>query len=186
MICSIFQINAFNLYNQTKNILIMKKLLLLSVIAVFAIGSMNAQGAKAGISAGLPIGDAGDAWTFNVTLDVSYLWEVGENFNAGVTTGYSHSFGDSIDTGFGSFDVEDAQFVPLAGAARFAISEEFTLGADLGYAIGIDDGNDGGFYYAPRAQYSVSEALDVVLAYRGISLDGGSFDVLTLGVEFGL
>ena len=141
---------------------------------------------KVGVNAGLPTGDAGDAWGFNVTLDVNYLWEAGDNFKAGVATGFSHSFGKSIDTGFGSFDVEDAQFLPLAGAARFAVSDEFTLGADLGYAVGISDGNDGGFYYAPRVQYSISETLDVVLSYRGVSLDGGSFDVLNLGVQFGI
>lgn len=165
----------------------MKKLFLLPLFAIFAISSVNAQeGLNAGINLGLPIGDAGDAWTFNVTLDVNYLWDAGENFKAGVATGYSHSFGDSIETGFGTIDVDDAQFLPVAGAARFAISDKFTLGADLGYAIGIDDGNDGGFYYAPRAQYGISEMLDIVFAYRGVSLDGGSFDVLTLGIEFGL
>jgi len=165
----------------------MKKLFLLSIFAIFAMSSANAQGdLSAGVNLGLPIGDAGDGWTFNVTLDLNYLWEAGENFDAGVATGFSHSFGDSIDTGIGSFDVDDAQFIPLAGAARFSISDDFTLGADLGYAIGINDGNDGGFYYAPRAQYSLSEALDIVLSYRGVSLDGGSFDVLNLGVAFGL
>ncbi|MFI0429433.1 outer membrane beta-barrel protein [Mariniflexile sp. HMF6888] len=165
----------------------MKKLFLLPIFAIFAILNMSAQGdLNAGINLGLPIGDAGDGWTFNVTLDVNYLWDAGENFKAGVATGYSHSFGDSIETGFGTIDVDDAQFLPVAGAARFAISDKFTLGADLGYAIGIDEGNDGGFYYAPRVQYAISESLDVVFAYRGVSLDGGSFDVLTLGVEFGL
>ena len=107
---------------------------------------------------------------------------------AGIATGYSHSFGDSIDLdGFGSFDVEDAGFIPIAGAARFNVSDDFILGADLGYAIGVSPSdNDGGFYYAPRIQYGVSESIDIVLAYRGISVDGGSFDVLTLGIEFGL
>ncbi|WP_370479575.1 outer membrane beta-barrel protein [Tamlana flava] len=165
----------------------MKKLFLLTIFAVFAIGGVNAQGdLNAGINLGLPIGDAGDAWTFNVTLDISYLWEAGDNFEAGIATGFSHSFGDSIDTSFGSIDIEDAQFLPVAGAARFNVSEEFALGADLGYAIGINDGNDGGFYYAPRVQYGVSDSIDIVLSYRGVSLDGGSFDVLNLGVEFGL
>ncbi len=166
----------------------MKKLLLMSIFAVFAIGSVNAQGdLNAGVNLGLPIGDAGDGWTFNVALDLNYLWEVSDGFDAGVATGYSHSFGDSMDIpGFGTVDIDDAQFLPVAAAGRFAVSDSFTLGADLGYAIGISDGNDGGFYYAPRAQYAVSEALDIVLAYRGVSLDGGSFDVLSLGVEFGL
>ncbi|ULC60864.1 porin family protein [Flaviramulus sp. BrNp1-15] len=166
----------------------MKKLFLLSIIAVLGMTTVNAQGnLNAGVNLGLPIGDAGDGWTFNVTLDVNYLWEVGENFDAGVATGYSHSFGDSIDVpGFGSVDIDDAQFLPIAGAARFGISDKFTLGADLGYALGINDGNDGGFYYAPRVQYGVSESLDIVLSYRGVSLDGGSFDVINLGIQFGL
>ncbi|TXE11794.1 porin family protein [Seonamhaeicola algicola] len=164
----------------------MKKILLMAAFAVFGF-TMNAQGdLNAGVNLGLPIGDAGDGWTFNVTLDVNYLWDAGENFQAGVATGFSHSFGDSVDTGFGTIDVEDAQFLPIAGAARFGVSDQFTLGADLGYAVGISEGNDGGFYYAPRAQYSISESLDIVLSYRGVSLDGGSFDVLNLGVEFGL
>jgi hypothetical protein len=173
----------------------MKKLLLMTVIAFFGFtvgaqdsSSADSGGFNLGINVGLPVGDAGDGWNFNVTLDLSYLWEVSDVFGAGIATGYSHSFGDSVDLGgFGSFEVEDAGFIPIAGAARFNVSDEFILGADLGYAIGVSpSGNDGGFYYVPRIQYGVSESIDIVLAYRGTSVDGGSFDVLTLGVEFGL
>tara|TARA_E500000318_G_scaffold81715_1_gene77006 strand:- start:79 stop:180 length:102 start_codon:yes stop_codon:yes gene_type:complete len=32
----------------------------------------------------------------------------------------------------------------------------------------------------------VSEAIDIVLAYRGVSLDGGSWDIISLGLEFGI
>ena len=66
------------------------------------------------------------------------------------------------------------------------VAPNFTLGADVGYAIGINDGNDGGFYYSPRAPYSVSEAIDIVAAYRGVSVNGGSWDVISAGVEFGI
>ncbi|WP_369992858.1 outer membrane beta-barrel protein [Winogradskyella sp.] len=160
----------------------MKKLFL-AAFAVFAFASVNAQEFNAGISAALPIGDAGDGWTFGVNVDLNYLWEVSDDFQAGVTAGVGHYFGDEI----GGFEIEDATFLPIGAAGRFAVSEEFTLGADLGYGIGLaPDGNDGGFYYAPRVQYGVSDALDIVLAYRGVSLDGGSFDAITLGVEFGL
>lgn len=164
----------------------MKKLFL-AAFAVFAFASVNAQEFNAGVNLGLPIGDAGDAYTFNVTLDLNYLWAVSEEFHAGIATGLSYNLGDSIDTPIGSFDIDDAMFLPIAAAGRYAVSEEFTLGADLGYALGLaPDGNDGGFYYSPRVQYGVSDALDIVLAYRGISRDGGSFDTITLGVEFGL
>lgn len=161
----------------------MKKLFLLLIIAVFTISNVNAQGQlKGGVNLGLPVGDAGDFTTFSIAVDLGYLFEVSDSFDAGVVTGFSHSFGDEI----GGFEIDDIQFLPLAAAGRFSVSDKFAVGADLGYAVGINEGNDGGFYYAPRAQYSLSEGLDLVLAYRGVSRDGSSFDVLTLGVEFGL
>jgi hypothetical protein len=166
----------------------MKKLILVAVVAVFGLANVNAQNFNVGISAGLPIGDAGDGYTFSAIIDVNYLWEVSEQFDAGLTAGYSHSFGEDIDLGeFGSVKLDDAGFIPIGVAGRFNASEDFTIGLDLGYAIGISpDGNDGGFYYAPKVQYGITQSLDIVAAYRGVSLDGGSFDIVSLGIEFGL
>lgn len=158
--------------------------LFFAAFAVLAFASVSAQGQfKAGISGALPIGDAGDLSTFGVVVEAAYLFEVSESFHAGPTAGIGHYFGDEI----AGFEIDDATFLPIGAAGRFGVSEDFTLGADLGYGIGIaPDGNDGGFYYSPRAQYSVSESIDIVLAYRGVSLDGGSWDSISLGVEFGL
>jgi hypothetical protein len=165
----------------------MKKLMLLAAVAVFGLTTVTAQNFNAGVSAALPMGDAGDFTTFGVNLDVNYLWEVSEEFNAGIASGYQHYFGDSVEVLGTSFDFDDFGFLPIAAAARYSLSEDFTVGADLGYALGLSpDGNDGGFYYAPKVQYGVSDAIDIVLAYRGVSLDGGSFDAVSLGVEFGL
>ncbi|WP_203258248.1 outer membrane beta-barrel protein [Hyunsoonleella ulvae] len=165
----------------------MKKLFFVAIIVIFGSLSVNAQGQfNGGVNAGLITGDFSDFYSFNLTIDASYLWEVSDQIEVGAATGFSHSFGK--DTDFA--DAEDAQFLPLAAAGRFNISDEFTVGVDLGYAVGINDGNDGGFYYAPRVQYAVSESLDVVVAYRGISLDAGpisvGFNVITAGVEFAL
>jgi len=166
----------------------MKKVLFFAALLIMGATSMNAQGQfRAGISGGLPIGDAGDLATFAIAVDLGYLFEISDSFDAGVATGYSHSFGDSIDLGpLGSFDVEDVQFIPVAASGRFEVAPNFVLGADLGYAVGINDGNDGGFYYSPRAQYGVSESIDIVVAFRGVSVDGGSWDIVTAGVEFGI
>jgi len=165
----------------------MKKLLLVAALAVFSM-SAQAQSFNAGLDVGLPLGDIQDGYTLNIGVNVNYLFEVSDQFEAGPFAGYSHYLGDSIDLGgFGSFDVEDAGFIPLGAAARFNASDVFTIGADLGYAVGISpDGNDGGFYYAPKVQYSVSDAIDIVAAYKGVSVDGGSFSSVNLGVEFGL
>lgn len=162
----------------------MKNLLLSAVIIVFGLSQMNAQGGlNAGVSLGLPV--TAIPWTFNVTLDVNYMWN-GGNFKVGFATGFSNSFGKTTDNGIGYFDFPDVQFLPIAGAVRLAVSEKFTLGADLGHAIGINEGNDGGFYYAPKVQYAISEFIDIVLSYRGVSRDSDSFDVVNLGVEFEL
>jgi len=163
----------------------MKKLLLLAAVAMFGF-TATAQNFSAGVTAGLPIGDAGDLYTFNVGLDLNALWEVSDDFDAGVATGYNHSFGDEIDLGgFGAVEVEDFQYIPLAGAARFNASEEFQIGADLGYAIALGD-SDGGFYYRPMVGYNVSENTQISASYRGVSANGGSFSTINLGVNFGL
>lgn len=158
----------------------MKKLMI-AAFAVFAFAQVNAQEFKGGINVGLPIGDASDAYTFNLTADLNYLWDVAENFKAGIATGVSYSFGDSV----GNFDVDDLAYIPVAGAARYSFTDDLAVGVDLGYGLGIaPSGFDGGFYFAPRIQYSLTESLGIVAAYRSVS-DNGSFDVVTLGLEFG-
>lgn len=162
----------------------MKKLLLCTVITVLGLTSVNAQGPSLGVNVGLITGDFSDGYSFNLTLDASYLWELSDQIEAGVATGYSHSFLKS------DFEGDAASFLPIAAAGRFNVSEEFAVGVDLGYAVGINEGNDGGFYYAPRVEYSIGESLDLVAAYRGVSIDAGpitlGFNTITLGVEFDL
>lgn len=160
----------------------MRKIALFTVAVFFGLSCVKAQDLNGGIHLGLPIGDAGDISTFSLIADLNYLFEVSEEFKVGPSVGYSHSFGDEIM----GFEIDDIQFLPIAAAGRYSFSPEFSAGVDLGYALGITDGLDGGFYYAPRVAYSVTEMIDLVLAYRGVSLDGGSFDILSLGVEFDL
>jgi len=160
----------------------MKKLFI--SLGVVLIGlTVNAQNFNLGISAGLPSGDASDAYSFSAHLDASYLWEISEGLTVGAASGFLYSFGDSI----GMIDFDDVGYIPLAVAGRYALAEGFIVGADVGYGLGVTPSDlDSGFYYAPRAQYSFSDMASVVLAYRSVSVSGGSFDFLTLGVEFKL
>ena len=166
----------------------MKKLLLAAVVGLFAF-SATAQNFNAGVTVGFPIGDFGDAYTFNAGLDLNALWEVSDSFEAGVASGYNHSFGDETSVTVGGITVtaeaDDFQYIPLAGAARYNASEEFQIGADLGYAVAVGDG-DGGFYYRPMVGYNLGENTQITASYRGVSLDGASFSTINLGVNFGL
>jgi hypothetical protein len=164
----------------------MKKVLIMAAIAVFGFTSVQAQegGIKAGINFGLPMGDAADITTFAVGADFAYLFSVADSFQVGPLVGYAHFFGDKMDFMGFTVEIDDIQFLPVAASARFFASEDLFFGADLGYAVGINDGNDGGFYYRPKAGYNLG-SIGLILSYQGISADGGSFSSLNVGVEFG-
>jgi hypothetical protein len=165
----------------------MRKLLLGMLMIAFGF-TANAQGDfNVGINAGLPIGDVSDSYTFALGLEVNYLFEVSDDFQVGPSVSYASYFGDSVELLGTSFDVDNASFLPIAAAARFNASEDFVLGADLGYALGLaPDGNDGGFYYRPMVGYNLGENFMLQATYSGVSVDGGSFGNVGLGGVFKL
>nr|WP_222981564.1 hypothetical protein [[Muricauda] meishanensis] len=120
------------------------------------------------------------------TIDLGYLFDVTDNLKVGPSAGYSHSFGDKLDTGFGVIEFDDTRFVPIYSAARFRISNIFSFGVDLGYALSLEKSSGGGFYYSPRVSMSVSNHLNLVSAYRGISLENASWDIISFGLEIKL
>ncbi|HEX8562626.1 MAG TPA: hypothetical protein VF676_06575 [Flavobacterium sp.] len=169
----------------------MKKLIL-SAVALCAFGFANAQddgGFQAGVHVGLPMGDYKDVVSFNVGLDLAYMFSVGEGFELGIATGYDHWMGkeETIDLGGGfeaTVDYGDAAFVPLAAAGKYSVTENFFVGADLGYAIYVGEGEgDGGFFYQPKVGYQM-ETIDVFVGYKGISSDGVTLSALTLGAAY--
>lgn len=158
----------------------MKKLLLVGALALFA--SVNAQsGFKIGAHVGLPMGDAGNAYSFNVGVDAAYLFPVAESFSAGVATGYSAFLGKDV----GGFKVPTLGLIPIAATGQYMLAEQFSLGADLGYGFLMADGNnDGGFYYQPRATYHIGENMGLSLSYKGVSQKGGTIDAINLGFGY--
>lgn len=165
----------------------MKKIIL-TLVAFAAFGVANAQDSKAafkaGVSLGLPIGDAKDVYTLNIGVDAAYMWPISPEFSAGVGAGYSHYIGDTVDTGFFEVDVEDAGFVPIYGSAQYSITENFFTGADLGYGIAVaPSGADSGVYYQPKLGYQTSK-IEVYAGYKAVSVSGGTFSSLNLGFNY--
>lgn len=151
------------------------------MLTTFAM-TANAQ-FSLGATLGLPSGDVSDAYTFALGIDANYMFDSESEIAFGVATGYLTYFGDEIL----GVSIDNASFLPLAGAARYAASDKFTLGADVGYAVGLaPDGNDGGFYYRPMVAYAISEKASINLSYSGVSVDGGTFSNIGLGIMFGL
>lgn len=159
----------------------MKKILF--TIAMVAFGfAANAQEGKFNVGAnlGLPTGDISDTVSFVLGLEANYLFEVSDDFQVGPSASYVHYFSD-ID------GLDDTSYLPLAAAARFNASEEFVIGADLGYGIGLSpDGVDSGFYYRPMLGYNLSDKVMLQATYSGISLDGLTASSFGLGAMFSL
>lgn len=162
----------------------MKKLVLITMFAACSLGVTAQEGFRAGINLAFPVGDAGEVSGFSLGIDALYHWAVTEDFNAGIATGFTNAFGKNIDSGIGSVEISDVQFLPIAASGRYNASDAFRVGIDLGYAIGISDGNDGGLYYRPIAGIAVTEQTEVNLSYTGISLDGATWSTIALGVLF--
>lgn len=165
----------------------MKKAIFAAFLFMAALSIQAQAGPSVGVNVGLPTGDAGDVSSFSLGIDFTYLWNVSDKFDAGAAVGFSNAFGKEIDTGLGSFQIDDIQFLPIAAAGRVHLAEDFSAGVDLGYALGVNDGNDGGFYYRPMVGYSLSEKLGLTLSYTGISLEGDfNWNTINLGLMLGL
>lgn len=163
----------------------MKKSLFFLFMMLFAVTSAFSQSNfKIGVNAGIPVGDVEDLATFQLGADVAYLYPVSDLFSVGGLLGYSYYFGDEVNTPLGNVDVDDFSFLPIAASARFGFANSLFVGADLGYAIGIDEGNDGGFYYRPKVGYSFG-GVALIASFAGIAEDGGDVSSVNLGVEFG-
>lgn len=158
----------------------MKKIIL-TTAAIFAFGFANAQSGafKLGAHVGLPTGDIKDGSSVNLGADLSYTWSVAEGLDAGIATGYTAYLLKKDIPG------DTPSFIPVAATAQFTLTNNWFIGADLGYAIGVSEGNDGGFLYQPKFGYQMEKA-GLYVAYKGISVDGGTFSSINLGVNFKL
>lgn len=157
----------------------MKKLLLVAAFAVFAFSTVQSQQMKAGVGVAIPMGDYKDLYSFGITGDFTYFFEVNEAFLVGPQAGLLYYMGKDNN----GFKPDAAMFLPISASARYLL-EEFFFGADLGYGIGLaPSGMDGGFFYRPKAGYNFG-SIGVVLSYSGVSLKGASFNSLNAGVEF--
>jgi len=172
----------------------MKKFFLSTVFALLLIVSMNAQDGsfKGGVHIGIPMGDSDVFSSFAAGVDISYIFNSGEEFEYGIASGFTNFFGktDKIITLGGPFieiEYDDVNYIPLAATAQYALSENFSFGLDLGYAFFTSDsggGDSGGLYYNPKVTWGASEKFDLVLSYRAMKVDSINISALTLGASF--
>lgn len=176
----------------------MKKIVLICVMVFLSILCVEAQNNRHGsryatrdivnatISAGLPIGDASDVSNVNLMGGLLFQTVVNENLNLTFGATYSHFIGKKVTSDLITIEYDDISSILLGAGARVFMSQDFGIGIELGYAIGINPDNyDGGFYYSPNLRYYVWDSTNIFINYTSIT-NNGSLSSINLGFEFGL
>lgn len=153
----------------------MKNSLLALILCLISGVFVQSQNFKLGVVGGLSTGDATDKSSFVLGIDAYYFYTKENAFlQLGTTTGFRHYFHDQN---------EDAQFVPLAVAARLKIFEFISGGLDVGYALGVNTGNEGGFYYRPVIGFDIADTIELITSYESV-VSAGSFNAGNFNVGF--
>tara|TARA_R110000868_G_scaffold117587_1_gene312120 strand:- start:2819 stop:3325 length:507 start_codon:yes stop_codon:yes gene_type:complete len=163
----------------------MKKIVLFITFALIGFSSHAQEGLKVGVNAQLPVGDTANIYSYGLALDVAYMLQVSDSFDAGVSFGFTNLF---LKNEYKELGFYNAQFFPMAVSGRFNIIDDFSIGMDLGYALGLDQGNEGGLYYRPILGYNAFNKGQLNLSYSGMSIkDGGfTFSTINLGILISL
>ena len=137
---------------------------------------------KIGPNIGIPLFDASDYYSLEAGIDLLYLF--GDNPDAllkfGVASGFYNYFGDEID----GFDIDDSQFIPIAGAARIIVLKTLVVGPDIGYAVGISDDSEGAFYWKLVAGIDLGNVIELTAFVHGIPESGFTYGAAGLGLLF--
>ncbi len=162
----------------------MKKVILVFALVLSAFAT-NAQ-LTVSVNGGVPVSDIEEYSSFALSGDVGYAFETDSDLMFGVSAGFLNYFGKDYEILGTTIEAESVQFLPVAGSAFYRLSDNFSAGSKIGYAFGINDGNDGGFYYKPMLNYMVGNATSLSLFYEGVSDDGINMNNVGLGLTFGL
>jgi len=177
----------------------MKKIGFVCVMALLLSTSVQAQSRNFGsryatrdvvnltVGVGLPTGDASDFSNINLSGGLLFQSVINENLNLTFGATYSHFIGKKVTEDLLTIEYDDLSSILLGAGARGFFTQDFGVGIELGYAIGITPENyDGGFYYTPNMRYYISSSTNVFLSYTSISSDGSALSSFNLGFEFGL
>ena len=141
---------------------------------------------RAGINGGLVIGDFSEAYSFVLGLDIYHHWGVSKEIDLGIATGFSNAFGETQEVSGGGVSIENkfanVQFLPVAGSVRIYPASGFKIGGDVGYALGINSGNDGGFYYRPSIGIDMNGgSKEFNISYFAVSGDTATYSSVLAG-----
>ncbi|MDT7830017.1 outer membrane beta-barrel protein [Pricia sp. S334] len=156
-------------------------LLLLTLIFTTA---SSQEGFKIGAHGGIPIGDFNDRIGVVVGADIGYMWAPNKIFDIGLKAGIVHGFPERFRAESVSIKLPSLQFAPIAASIRIWAAKSFSFGGDVGQAFGLNEGNDGGFYYRPQIGIQTGPQSEVNFSYTGIDIGDRTWNTITLGYTY--
>lgn len=162
----------------------MKNIILGMLFFLLGSGVYAQEGVKIGIQGGLPVNEFNDVVGVMVGVEAGYMWALGKTVDLGAKVGFINGFPEKFNSETVLIDLPNVQFLPLAGSVRIWPSRSFALGVDAGYAVGINEGNDGGLYYRPLIGYLMGPKTQLNFSYTGISLEEQSWATVTMGIIY--
>jgi len=143
---------------------------------------------RAGFHGAAALGDAADISSFGLGLDIYQHWGVSKEVDVGIATGVQYYFGSDSTVDIGPEVVttrgEDSMYLPVAALFRIYPTRSINLGADVGYAIGINEFTESGFYYRPTLAINLSDTSALNFSYLGINSDLLNWSAVTAGAIF--
>jgi len=161
-----------------------RRIILLVVCGLTYFSATAQEGFKIGAQAGLPLGDYNDLVGVVVGADMGYMWAPNKIMDLGLKVGFIHGFAERFRAETVSVKLPNIQFAPVAVSIRIWPSRSFSLGGDVGQAFGLNDGNDGGFYYRPQFGFQVGPQSEINFSYTAINQDSDTWSTVTMGFVY--
>jgi hypothetical protein len=170
----------------------MKKLLLASII-VLTVASVNAQDKamstgggiqfSIGVEPSLPIGDFNTLYNFGIGGSLQGEYKASSDLGITLNAGYLTYSGKTIS----GFKFPAYSIVPVMAGFKYYFSPKVYGHGQLGVSIGTSSGATSNFTYSPGIGFYISNNVDLLLKYTGISASGGSFNSIgaRLAYNFG-
>jgi len=162
---------------------------LLLIVTTLSLQAQNVDRTnfRAGINASIVTGDFSEAYSFSLGVDLQYVWGLNREIDLGFATGFNNAFGEESTFSEGGFEITaefaNLQYIPAALALRVYPTYGFKIGGDVGYAIGVSDGFDGGFYYKPTVGIDIKQTTEINFSYAAIT-DEFNYSVVQVGILF--
>ncbi|MGB0869388.1 MAG: outer membrane beta-barrel protein [Flavobacteriales bacterium] len=163
---------------------------LFTLISLLSVTYTFAQSGKAsiGFHTNLPIGETQDVTQFGISINPSYVFPVSKHLDLGISSEFSFFKGKTFRYNVGGQALKhrynNSSYIPISTAMRYHLSDVFSVGTDIGYAITLQKENKNGLYFKPRISYKLDKHLALNLGYVALRVNGGTWKTVQIGAEY--